>query len=79
MEDRIRSFLEETFLFEFGDEIAGDTDLFKAGVMDSFGYVQLVGFLKTEFGIAFTDEEMLTDILVSFDRIVAFVRLRRGR
>ena len=74
VEEQIRSFLESTFLFEFGDDVADDTDLFKAGIMDSFGYVQLVNFLKNEFHIAFTDEEILTNIMVSFERIMAFVR-----
>ncbi len=78
VEEKIRSFLEETFLFEFGDDVDDDTDLFKAGVMDSFGYVQLINFLKTEFHIAFTDEEILTNVMVSFERIVAFVRTKQA-
>lgn len=78
MEDQIRSFLEETFLFEFGDDVDDDTDLFKAGIMDSFGYVQLVNFLKSEFHVAFTDEEILTNVMVSFERIVAFVQAKQA-
>lgn len=78
MEEQIRSFLEDTFLFEFGDDVADDTDLFKAGIIDSFGYVQLVNFLKNEFHVAFTDEEILTNILVSFERIMAFVRAKQA-
>lgn len=78
MEEQIRAFLEDTFLFEFGDDVADDTDLFKAGIVDSFGYVQLVNFLKNEFHVAFTDEEILTNILVSFERIMTFVRAKQA-
>lgn len=78
MEERVKSYLESNFLFTFGDETAGDTDLFKAGIMDSFGYVQLIDFLKREFHIDFTDEEILTNILVSLDSIVAFVRTKQA-
>lgn len=74
----MRSFLERTFLFEFGDDIADDTDLFKAGIMDSFGYVQLVNFLKSDFHIEFTDEEILTNILVNYNSIVAFARAKQA-
>ena len=78
MDEHVRSFLEQNFLFEFGDDITGDTDLFKAGIMDSFGYVQLVNFLKTDFHIEFTDEEILTNIMVSYDSIMAFVRAKQA-
>ena len=78
MEEKIRSFLEANFLFEFGEEIAADTDLFKAGIIDSFGYVQLVGFLKTTFHITFTDEEFLTNILVSLNQILTFVHAKQA-
>lgn len=78
MEEQIRSFLEETFLFEFGDDVDDDTDLFKAGIMDSFGYVQLINFLKSEFRVAFTDEEILNNVMVSFERIVAFVQTKQA-
>lgn len=78
MDEQVRSFLEQNFLFEFGDDITGDTDLFKAGIMDSFGYVQLVNFLKTDFHIEFTDEEILTNIMVSYDSIMAFARAKQA-
>jgi hypothetical protein len=41
MHHPIRAFIEEQFLIEFGDDFPEDTDLFRAGVMDSFGYVRL--------------------------------------
>ncbi|MET9414601.1 phosphopantetheine-binding protein [Streptomyces klenkii] len=71
--DRIRKFIEDRFLVEFGGEVTDDSDLFKAGVMDSFGYIQLMSFLEDEFSIGVTDEEMLTDVFVSLDAIDAFV------
>ncbi|MBB5119235.1 acyl carrier protein [Streptomyces eurocidicus] len=71
--DRIRQFIEDRFLVEFGGEVTDGSDLFKAGVMDSFGYIQLMGFLEEEFSIAVTDEEILTDVFVSLDAIDAFV------
>ncbi|WP_424888925.1 acyl carrier protein [Streptomyces sp. XH2] len=74
--DTIRRFIEDRFLVEFGSdagEVTDGTDLFKAGVMDSFGYIQLMSFLEDAFAVGVTDEEILTDVFVSLDAIDAFV------
>lgn len=73
MEDKIRKFIEESFLVEFGDSLNEDSDLFKEGVMDSFGYIQLCRFLESEFGITFSEQEMATNVLVNLSSIRAFV------
>lgn len=78
MEEKIRRFMQETFMFEFGDEITTSTDLFKAGVIDSFGYVQLMHFLDRELQVHYADDEFLSNIMVSFDSLVASVRSKLG-
>ncbi|WP_067339090.1 phosphopantetheine-binding protein [Stappia indica] len=67
--EKIRDFIEEQFLIEFDDSFPEDSDLFKEGVMDSFGYVQLIRFLEQEFDIRFTEQEMTGDVLVSLVQI----------
>lgn len=67
--DKIRAFMEEQFLVEFDESFPEDTNLFKEGVMDSFGYVQLCRFLEKEFGIVFTEAEMTGNVLVSLTQI----------
>jgi acyl carrier protein len=67
--DKIRAFIEEQFLVEFDDDFPEDTNLFKEGVMDSFGYVQLCRFLEREFAITFTEAEMTGNVLVSLSQI----------
>jgi D-alanine--poly(phosphoribitol) ligase subunit 2 len=74
--DIIRTFLEETFLFQFGDVVGPTSDLFKEGVIDSYGYIELVRFLEREFGITLSDEELLSNVLVSLDDMTAFVEQR---
>lgn len=73
MNDKIREFMERRFLIEFDASFPEDTDLFKEGVMDSFGYVQLCRFLEEEFGFAFSEEDLTANVLVSLSRIRAFV------
>ncbi|MEU8667275.1 MULTISPECIES: phosphopantetheine-binding protein [Streptomyces] len=65
--------IEEQFLVEFDEELTDQSDLFKAGVIDSFGYVQLLGSIEEEFSIQLKDEDFLKDILTSLESIDAFV------
>lgn len=71
--DKIRRFIEDQFLVEFDASFPEDTDLFREGVMDSFGYVQLHRFLEAEYGITFALEEMTGTVLVSLASIRAYV------
>ncbi len=77
MREKIKQYLEETFLFEFNDEITETSDLFKLGIIDSFGYIQLMSYLEDEFHVHFSDEEMLSHMLVSFAAIADSVA-RKG-
>ena len=73
MSDKIREFMEQRFLIEFDDSFPEDTDLFKEGVMDSFGYVQLCRFLEQEYGFRFSEADLTSNVLVSLARIRTFV------
>ncbi|MCA2972414.1 MAG: acyl carrier protein [Acidobacteriaceae bacterium] len=75
----IRTFIEEQFLIEFGDDFPEDTDLFRSGVMDSFGYVRLCRFLEQTYQFKFTEEEMTSNILVSLTRMEQFVAKKVSR
>ncbi len=78
MEAKIRQYLTDTLLVEF-DDAAGvheETNLFESGLIDSFGFVQLVAFLEKEFLIKISDDEVLSDALSSFAKIKAFVQAK---
>ena len=67
--DKIRIFIEEQFLITFDESFPEETDLFKEGVMDSFGYVQLCRFLEREFSIVFSEQDMTNNVMGSLTRI----------
>lgn len=71
--EKIRRFMEETFLFEFNEDVSEKSDLFKQGIIDSFGYVQLIRFLEQEFALEFSEDEVMSNVLVSFENIVECV------
>ena len=79
MDEKIRQYLAETLLIEFG-EAAGatseDENLFESGLIDSFGFVQLVAFLEKSFDIKISDDEVLSDALSTYAKIRSFVETK---
>jgi|HubBroStandDraft_6_1064221.scaffolds.fasta_scaffold2710059_2 acyl carrier protein len=77
MEDRvqqvIKTYLSSQLLVEFNGGIDGDTDLFQRGLLDSYSYIELIRFLEQEFGLRFSNDEMLSNIEVSLNGIVDLV------
>lgn len=72
-QDKTKSFLEGNLLFEFGDDIHAQTNLFERGIMDSFSFIQLVTFLEKEFKIKISDEELMSYQLSSLNEILALL------
>ena len=66
-------FLEETFLFEFDQQITEESDLFKEGIMDSFGYIKLMKFIKETYRINLSREEILTDVISTLSGMVSLI------
>jgi acyl carrier protein len=79
MESDLRRFLAENFLL--GEEfrgLPGSASLIEAGIIDSTGVLELVGFLEEMYGIRITDTELVPENLDSIDNIVRFVAAKRN-
>ena len=76
---KLRSFIEDRFLVTFDDDFPEDTDLFREGVMDSFGYVQLHRYIESEFGVTFAEADLTKGLLVSLAQIQDYVARRLGQ
>ena len=71
---RVRTFIEENFLFRSDLSGLADTDsLLENGVMDSTGILELVAFLETEFSLQMSDAEIVPDNLDSVAAIAGYV------
>jgi acyl carrier protein len=69
----IRSFIEQNFLLT-PDTKLGDADsLLELQIVDSTGFLELVHFVESSFGIKVADEEMAPENLETIDNIVQFV------
>lgn len=55
------------------DEIPRDEGLLNAGIIDSFGFVELVTFLESEFGIEIDEGEINEETFANVVEISKFV------
>jgi len=79
MEAELRSFLAENFLL--GEQfrgLPGSASLIEAGIIDSTGVLELVGFLEEAYDIEITDSELVPENLDSIDNVVRFVEAKRN-
>lgn len=76
IEKSIVSFVEEHFLVEQGKDFEIATNLFDARIIDSFGFVELVRFLESNFRIKVQDNDLLTGELTSIEKMANLVEQR---
>ena len=74
IETTIRQFIADNFLFrDDRAALADDESLLDAGLIDSTGVLELVGFLESHFSIQLADEDIVPANLDSVRAIVSFV------
>ena len=74
---RVRAFIQRSFLqVRPGFVLKDDDPLFAHGVIDSMGAIELVSFLRGEFGITASADDVTEDNLGSIARIGRFVASR---
>ncbi|PYO92476.1 MAG: acyl carrier protein [Gemmatimonadetes bacterium] len=71
---RTRAYVQETFLYTRPDFALGDDDrLLQRGVIDSMGVMELLAFLRTEFGVVVADEDITESNLGTLADIARYV------
>lgn len=74
IEAKIKAYLAVTCLINFDEaEADNDTDLFQTGLIDSYGFVELVAFLEREFAIRVTDDDLVSVPFNSVNELVGYV------
>ncbi len=70
----VRNFISDSYHYRQAIQDLTEVDLFvESGVMDSFGFLNLVTFLEDRFGIQVSDDEVLLDNLGSIARVADYV------
>jgi acyl carrier protein len=79
IETDIRQFISNNFLLRDDRTSLGDDEsLLEAGLIDSTGVLELVGYLETTFGIRMDDSEIIPANLDTVRAIVSFVTHKLG-
>jgi acyl carrier protein len=73
VQNEIRDFVVQNFLFGEGGELADGDSFLQAGIIDSTGVLELVGFLEEHYGISVADEDLVPANLDSVERVARFV------
>jgi len=74
----IRAYIIERFQVDQNDpEFTDDVHIFDYGYVDSFGAVELVGFVEKQFGIKISQSDLVSYPLNTINEIANFVSLRR--
>ena len=72
IEQEIRNYLTEEFLFGRTETLTDDTPLL-GNVIDSQGVIEVVSFVQQRFKIEIDDEDVTTDNLATLKSVVALV------
>jgi len=75
--DRIREFVRSRFPLARNLDFSDEDSLLDAGVIDSLGILDLVGFLEETFGIQASDEDLNPENFDSIATLVRFVESKR--
>ena len=78
IQQQIRSFIVENFLFGESDNDFKETDSFlESGIIDSTGILELVSFIEETYGFQIEDEELIPENLDSVANVSAYVQRKQ--
>jgi len=70
--EEIKQFILKTS-YVSGDQVQNDTLIFAQGIMDSMGFISIIGFIEDNFSVTTLDNELLETNFESINAITAFV------
>jgi acyl carrier protein len=69
----IRKFIADRFLFGDDHKLECHASLIEAGIIDSTGVLELIGYLEEQYGIKVEDDELVPENLDTIASICAFL------
>ena len=72
--EKVRNFIIENFMFGREDATLNDEDPFiDEGIIDSTGFLEIIGFIQDEFSFEVSDKELIPDNFDSVNKLVAYI------
>ncbi len=70
---RIIEYLHENLVIDEADELPMDQSLLELGFLDSYGVIELVTFLESEFSIEIPNEDLTKEKFGSINKMSTYV------
>jgi acyl carrier protein len=70
----VRDFIRQNFIFDPNTVLANDESLLGAGIIDSTGVLELIGYLEEKFQLQFGDDELVAENFDTIIKITAFLK-----
>jgi acyl carrier protein len=75
IEATLIAYIREECLSRYGQvELADETNLFEAGIVDSAGLITFICFIEKEYGITVPDEDLFPENFATVARIAGYLR-----
>lgn len=72
IQEKIKEFILRTS-YVSGDQVNNYTLIFAEGIMDSMGFISIIGFIEDEFSVEVADNELVESNFESVDAITNFI------
>lgn len=76
--DRVAHFVEKTLLTVGAGPVDRSVDMFEEGIVDSFGFVEMVSFIEKEFGIELSDDDLESDEIATIEGLTQIILDKAG-
>jgi len=77
LKKQIRDYIEQNFIIDSATKLADGDSLLQLQIVDSTGFLELIAFVESTFGVRVEDEEMVPENLETIDNIAAFITRKR--
>lgn len=79
LEKQLQEYIIENFMYSAdSDELTSELNLLDAGIIDSTGVLEIVGFIEESFEIQVDDEEMIPDHFQSISAMATYIKRKQG-
>ncbi len=75
---KIRDYLSRNFLFSDGFEYEDDASFLELGIIDSYGFIELLHWVEEEFSISVADDELVPDNFDSVRNLSSFILAKKS-
>lgn len=72
IKEKIKEFILETS-YVSSEQITDETPIFEQGIMDSMGFISIIGFIEESFSVTPSDDEFIEDNFESINAISNYV------